>query len=161
MIIIRNEKNIIYDPKNTFIKKNIYGDSDGGNINFFIQSAASTSTFSQINNDMQGFKKRNKGKKNNNKKKMHFKYYQISIVIISIFILLCQIVCHFSINNFNNNLSNKNTALMMFKNYYGIFNILFTSILSLACLSKESKGDECSSTFGLFENYYNNETIIF
>ena len=156
--IIRNEKNIIYDPKNTFIKKNIYGDSDGGNINFFIQSAASTSTFSQINNDMQGFKKRNKGKKNNNKKKMHFKYYQISIVIISIFILLCQIVCHFSINNFNNNLSNKNTALMMFKNYYGIFNILFTSILSLACLSKESKGDECSSTFGLFENYYNNET---
>ena len=156
--IIQNEKNIIYSYNNSFIKKDIYGNSDGGNINFFIQSTASTSTFSQMNNDKQGFKKRNKGKKNNNKKKMHFKYYQISIAIISIFILLCQIVYHFSINNYNNNLSYKNTALIMLKNYYGLFNTLFTSILSLACLTKESKGDECSSTFGLFENYYINET---
>ena len=94
----------------------------------------------------------------NIQKKKQFKYYQINIVIISIFILISQLACHFFININNKNLGNKNMALTMFKNYYGIFNILFTSVLSLACLAKESREDECSSTFDLFENYYINET---
>jgi len=86
-----------------------------------------------MNNDRQGFKKRNKERKNN-KKKTHFKYYQIGITIISFLILLCQFGCHIGINKYNKTLGTKNMALTMFKNYYGIFNILFTSILSLACL---------------------------
>jgi len=155
---IRNEKNKIYDHNNSNIKNDIYGESDGGNFNIMVQSTASTSTFAQINNDRQGFKKRNKGGKNNNKKKMHFKYYQIGIVIISIFILLCQIICHICINNYNNNLDQKNMVLSMLKNYFGIYNILFSSILSLSCLTKESRGDECSSTFDLFEDHYIKET---
>ena len=157
---IRNEKNKLYNHNNnnSNIKNDIYGESDGGNFNYLIQSTASTSSFGQINNDRQGFKKRNKGGKNNNKKKKNFKYYQIGIVITSIFILLFQIICHITINNYNNNLGRKNMVLSMLKNYYGIYNILFTSILSLACLAKESRGDECSSTFDLFENYYIKET---
>ena len=156
---MQNEKNNLYNHVNSNIKNDIYGDSDGGNYNFLVvQSTASASTFSQMNNDRKGLKKRNKGAKNYNKKKMHFKYYQISIATISTFILLCQIICHITINNYNNNLSKKSMALTMLKNYYGIYNILFTSILSLACLAKESRGNECSSTFSLFENYYINET---
>ena len=156
---IQKEKNNLYNHINSNKKNDIYGDSDGGNINFLVvQSTASTSTFSQMNNDRQGFKKRNKGGKNNNKKRMNFKYYQIGIVVISIFILLCQIIFHIAINNYNNSLGHKNVALTMLKNYYGIYNIIFTSILSLACLAKESRGDECSSTFDFFEDYYIKET---
>ena len=155
---IRNEKNKIYNHNNSNNKNDIYGESDGGNFNILVQSTASTSTFAQINNDRQGFKKRNKGGKNNNKKKKHFKYYQIGIVITSFFILFCQIISHIAINTYNNNLGRKNMVLSMLKNYYGIFNILYTSILSLACLTKESRGDECSSTFDLFEEYYIKET---
>jgi len=155
---IKNEKNNLYNNINSNNKNDINGDSDCGNINFLVQSAASTPTFTQMNNDRQGLKKRFKGGKNNNKKKKHFKYYQIGIIIISIFILICQIGCHIAINKFNDSLNYKNMALTTFKNYFGIFNILFSSILSLACLAKESRGDECSSTFGLFENYYINET---
>ena len=44
---------------------------------------------------------------------------------------------------------------MSFKNYYGLYNIIFSCILSLACLAKESKGKKCYSTFGEFEAYYN------
>ena len=96
--------------------------------------------------------------RNENSKKTNFKYYQIGIVVISIFILLCQIIFHIAINNYNNSLGHKNVALTMLKNYYGIYNIIFTSILSLACLAKESRGDECSSTFDFFEDYYIKET---
>ena len=49
-------------------------------------------------------------------------------------------------------------ALSIFKNYYGLFNALFNSILSLSCLTFESKGEDCSSIFKLFENYYINTT---
>ena len=154
---IRNEKNNLYNNINLNNKNDIYRDSYCGNINFLIQSTASTSTFNQLNNDRQELKKRNKGGKINYKKKKDFKYYQISIVIISVFVLISQLICHIAINIYNNNLGEKNMALTMFKNYYAIFNILFTSILSLSCLAKESRGDACSSIFGLFENYYINE----
>jgi len=157
--VIQNVKNNLYNKNhiNSINKNDINGDLDDGNVNFLVQSTAPTSTFSKMNNDRQGFKKRNKERKNN-KKKTHFKYYQIGIAIISFLILLCQFGCHIGINKYNKTLGTKNMALTMFKNYYGIFNILFTSILSLACLAKESRGNECSSTFGLFGNYYINET---
>ena len=52
----------------------------------------------------------------------------------------------------------QNMVLTTLKNHYGIYNTLIISILSLACLTKESKGDECSNTFNLFENFYIRET---
>jgi len=156
--IIQSGKKNLYDNNESKIKNNIYGESDGTNYNFLIQSTASTSTFNQFSNDRQGFKKRNKGGKKDDDKKKHFKYYQIGIVIFSIIILLCQVVCHIAIIRYNNNLENKNLALSIFKNYYGLFNVLFNSILSLSCLTFESKGEDCSSLFKLFEDFYINNT---
>jgi len=156
-IIIQNERNNLYDNKSKN-RIEIYGESEGTNYNLLIQSTASTSTFTQMNNDRQGFKKRNKGGKKDNKKKKIFEYYQLGIIILSILILLGQISCHLEITNFNNNLSYQNLALTTLRNYYGVYNTLITSIFSLSCLTKESKGEECSSTFDLFEDFYIKET---
>ena len=150
--------------KNLFLDDNkIKMDSEGNqNFNILLQST-SASTFTQISNHRDGLKKRNKNGNKNNKKRNYFQYYQIFLFIFSLIIFLCQIICHISINNFNNNFGYRNSILMNFKNYYGIFNILFSSILSLVCLSDESRGENCNSTFGLFEKYYNikysNETF--
>ena len=156
-LIIQNERKNLYDGKSKN-RIEIYGDSEGTNYNFLIQSTASTSTFAQMNNDRQGFKKRNKGGKKDNKKKKTFEYYQIGIILLLILILFGQIFCHLEIINFNNNLGYQNMALATLKNYYGVYNTLITSILSLSCLTKESKGDECSSIFEIFENFYVKET---
>ena len=156
--IIQNGRNNLYNNIESKNKNNVYRESDGANFNFLIQSTASTSTFNQFSNDRQGFKKRNKGGNKDIEKKKYFKYYQFGIVMLSIIILLCQVACHIAITNYNNNLGNKNLALSIFKNYYGIFNVIFNSILSLSCLTFESKGEDCSSIFKLFENYYINIT---
>ena len=153
-----NGRNNLYDNIESKIKNNLYGESDGANYNYLIQSTASTSTFNQYSNDRQGFKKRNKGGNKENEKKRHFKYYQFGIIIFSIIILLCQVACHIAITKYNNNLGNKNLALSIFKNYYCIYNNLFNSILSLSCLTFESKGENCSSIFKLFEDFYINTT---
>jgi len=156
-VIIQNERNNLYDNKSQ--KRNeIYGESEVTNYNFLIQNSAFSSTITQISNDRQGFKKRNKGGNKDNKKKKTFEYYQLGLIILSILILLAQISCHVKIIDFNNNLGYQNMVLTTLKNYYGIYNTLIISILSLACLTKESKGDECSSTFNLFENFYIKET---
>ena len=112
-----------------------------------IQSSAFSSTITQISNDRQGFKKRNKGGNKDNKKKKTFEYYQLGLIILSILILLAQISCHVKIIDFNNNLGYQNMVLTTLKNYYGIYNTLIISILSLACLTKEIKGDECFVKF--------------
>ena len=156
-VIIQNERNNLYDIKSKN-RIEIYGGSEATNYNFLIQSTASTSTFSQISNDRQGFKKKNKGGNKDNKKKKTFEYYQLGIIILLILILLGQIICHLKINDFNSNMGYQNMVLTTLKNYYGIYNNLFISILSLACLTKESKGDECSRTFDLFEKFYIQET---
>ena len=131
--------------------------SEANQLNFLIQST-STSTFSKISNDRKNFKKRNKNSKKDNKKKNFFKLYQFGLIIFSVIIFLCQILFHLLINNNINNIGNQNNALMTFKSYYGIFNILLTSIFSVICLASESSGDKCTSIIGLFENYYNSLT---
>ena len=45
--------------------------------------------------------------------------------------------------------------LLNFKNYFAIYNFIFFSILSLVCVSVDSRGKECVSTIQLFEDYYN------
>ena len=45
--------------------------------------------------------------------------------------------------------------LLNFKNYFAIYNFIFSSILSLVCVSVDSRGKECVSTIQLFEDYYN------
>ena len=152
-----NSKNSLKNnnDKDSKIKIDI---SDGNkNFNFLIQStSASASTFIQISNDKQNFKKRNKSSKKENKKKKNFQYFQIILVIFSFIIIISQIASHISIAKYNNYVYYQNSALTALKNYYSLYNALFTSILSIVCLAKKSKGNECFSVIGLFENYYNN-----
>ena len=135
----------------------IYGISDGNQNIFFIQSTtASSSTFVQASNDKKNYKKRNKNSKKNNKSKNSFRKYQFCLVIISILVLLLQILSYKLIFNFNVYIDNQDSLLAMFKNYFGLYNVLFGSILSLACLSNETRGEICFSTSRLFEQYNNN-----
>ena len=47
------------------------------------------------------------------------------------------------------------------ENYYGVFNTMISTILSLACLGKETDGEkECSSIIELYENFYNNKSEV-
>ena len=124
------------------------------NFNYLIQST-SASTFSQISNNRQNLKKRNKSGNKDNKKRNYFQYYQICLIFFSLLILLFQIICHIFTINQNENSSSQATALMNFKNYYAIFNNLCTSIFALSCLAVESEGEkECSSTYQLYEQQY-------
>ena len=148
-----NKINNFYDTKSR--KNDIYGKSETNKNNFFIQNTtASSSTFIQISND-KNYRKRNKNDKKAKKNKNIFKKYQISLIVISISVFLLQIMCHSLIKKFINHLINKNDVLNYFKNYYALYNSLFSSILPLACLANETRGKNCFSTFGLFEEYYN------
>ena len=42
----------------------------------------------------------------------------------------------------------------MLKNYFGIFNNIFTSTLSLACLAENESGKKCQSMVTYFENEF-------
>ena len=136
--------------------KNKMGSETNQNTNYLIQST-SMSTFVQISNDKQNLKKRNKNESTENKKKNFFKYYQIYTLIFSLIILLFQIICHKSLVKINNDLEYQNKAFINYKNFHSVFNQLYTSVLSLACLADESKGESCSSIFALFERFYNGE----
>ena len=132
-------------------------DSDGNqNFNFLIQST-SASTF-QISNDKQNFKKRNKSEKKIKKNKNNFHYYQFGLIIFVFLLLICQIIFHITIKKYLYNIEYYFNALMVFKNYYGIFNIQFTSILSVSCLANETKGNHCKSIFGFYQDFYNKAT---
>ena len=151
-----NMKNPLFEI-NSKMQNDIFGESEGNNFNFLLQST-SASTFSKISNDKHNYKKRNKSGNKNNKKKKTFKYFQIGLIICAIIIIFCQFIFHISIINNNNYNANQNMALMLFQNYYGLFNTLAISTLSSACLVNNSKGDYCSSIFDLFQKYYNNAT---
>ena len=142
---------------NSKIKYDIYGDSEGNNFNILLQNT-SVSTFSKLSNDKHNYKRRNKTGSKKNKKKKTFKYFQIGLIIFSITIIFCQFICHIYIINKNNYNENQNMALMLFRNYYGLFNSLVISTLSSACLVNVSNGDNCSSSIDLFQKIYNNAT---
>ena len=145
-------------------KSNLYydidskvGDSEANqNFNFLIQSQTSASTFNQFSNDRYNLKKRGKGNIKNNKRKNNFKYYQYFLLIFSILMLFIQIICHLSVKKYNNYNSSQNRILILFRNYYGLFNILFTSTLSVVCLANETKGDYCINLFERFEKNIKN-----
>ena len=127
-------------------KNNIYVgvESNTQNFNFMMMSQTS-STFNQITNDIQGFKKRDKGGKKENKKNNYFKYCQFNLIFISIAILLFEIIIHIILNNSTAHIDNKNSALTLLKNYYSIFMNVFTTTLTISCLADTPKGSQCGS----------------
>ena len=120
------------------------------------QSQTSASTFGQISNDIQNFKKREKGGKKTSEKIYYFKYYQVGILVFVIIIFIFLIGTHIILYESVVHMINQYSAFTMFKQYYGIFNNLFTSTLSLACLSKESKSNNrrCESLVTYFQRKY-------
>ena len=137
---VYQKNNNIYDHES----KNNLAESTTHNFNFMMQSQTS-STFNQISNDVQNFKKRDKGGKKDNKKTHYFKYYQIALLFLAFSIFLFQIISHVTLNYSLIHISNKNTALIWLKNYYGIYNNLFTYTLSYVCLAKSPKNEDCES----------------
>ena len=141
-------------------KNNMYAGAESAtqNFNFMMQSQAS-STFTQISNDPQNFKKRDKGGKKEIKKTQYFKYYQLGLLLFSFAILIFQFIAHIIINNIITHYDNQNMALTMLKNYYGIFNMMFTSILSISCISETQNGDHCESLVDYFEEKFDYTNI--
>ena len=129
-----NQKNNNYYDIESKNNKYAGAESTTQNFNFAIQSQAS-STFSQASNDVQNFKKRDKGGKKLNKKTYYFKYYQYSLLILVLVILLFQIILHISLNNSIIHINNLNDAFILLKQYTGIYNDLFTAIVSISCLA--------------------------
>ena len=123
------KKNNLYDYES---KDNIYAGNESvtQNYNFLMQSQAS-STFAQVSNDTQNYKKRDKGGKKENKKTRYYIYFQLGLIIFNLFIFLVQLICHIILNYSINEYNNQNLALVMLKNYYGVFNNVFTSVLSI------------------------------
>ena len=139
-----------------YLKDDNHGESDGKhNFSSLIQSA-SASTFAQTTFDNNNFKKRNKSGKKNIKKNNNFLYLQISIVILAILILLCQSIIYKITKNKKLFNDSQNLILMNLKNFYGVFNHLFTSSISLACIADRPKGNNCISMLGIFEEFYAN-----
>ena len=147
-----DKNNNVYDPES---KKNIYGgaESQTNNYNFLMQSQTS-STFGQISGDVQNFKKRDKGGRKEKNQTHYFTYYQFGLVILAFLVLLFQIIAHISLNNSIIHFNNQNMALTMLKNYYGIFNNMFTTILSTSCLSDIPKAEECESIISYFQKKF-------
>ena len=141
-------------------KKNIeiYGDYEPNqNLNFIMQSQSST-TFAQISSDKLNLKKRNKKDKINKRKKNDFRNCQFLLVIIAFIILFFQIIIHYITLKTNKSIECNNNILMNFKNFYALYNCVYTTIFSLICISKESKGKECISVTRLYEEYYINSS---
>ena len=136
-------------------KKNIYAgaESNTQNYNFLMQESQTSSTFAQVSNDVQNFKKREKSGKKEKKKAHHFQYYQIGILILSLLILLFQVFIHISLNNSINYIGNQNDAVLLLRQFAGIFNSVFTSTLSLSCLANAPKADFCMSVVNYFQRF--------
>ena len=143
------KNNNIYDLES----KNNLAESTTHNFNFMMQSQTA-STFNQLSNDVQNFKKRDKGGKKDNKKTHYFKYYQIGLLFLSFCIFLFQIIAHITLNNTLIHIGNKNTALTWLKNYYGIYNNVFISTLSIACIAESPENAECESIVTSFINRF-------
>ena len=141
-------RNNLYDIESRFGG----GESTTQNLNFM--QTQTSSTFNQITKDVQNFKRREKGGKKDNKKIYYLKYYQIGLLIIALVILLFQFLSHILLNYSIKGIDNKNSVLMMLKNYFGIFNNIFTSTLSLACLAENESGKKCQSMVSYFEKEF-------
>ena len=131
------------------------------NFNFLIQNQSS-SALNRISNDKINLIKRNKSLKKNKQKRV-FKNCQILLILLSLCIILFQGFFHLIAENTNKSIISNSMILLNFKNFYAIYNCIFSSILSLVCVSVDSRGKECVSTIQLFEDFYNelnsNKTI--
>ena len=85
------------------------------------------------------------------KKKNYFKYYQICILLLAFAILLFQVIAHITLTISIAHIDSKNDALLRLKSYYGIFNNMFTTTMSLACLAGSPKDTNCVSIINFFE----------
>ena len=132
--------------------KNFGAESTIQNFNFMMSQTSST--FNQITNDIQGFKKRDKGGKKENNKNNYFKYFQFSLIFISFILFLFEIIIHIILKNSTSHIDNKNSALTLLKNYYSIFINVFTTTLTISCLADTPKGDTCSSIITDLNNKY-------
>ena len=108
----------------------------------------------RISNDKLNLNKRNKSLKKNKQKRI-FKNYQILLILLSFLILLYHFFFHLIAEKTNKEIISNSMILLNFKNYFAIYNFIFSSILSLVCVSVDSRGKECVSTIQLFEDYYN------
>ena len=113
-----------------------------------------SSTFNQMGNDIQGFKKRDKGGKKEKKKNLFFKYYQLGLLFLAIFILLFEIIAHITLYNSILKIDRKNTAATWLKNFNGIFNNMFGATLTISCLVDTPRGDKCSSIISEFSQKF-------
>ena len=148
------KNNNIYDIES---KNNFYAGADSAtqNYNFMMQMSQASSTFSQTGNDVQNFKKRDKGNKKDGKKMYMFNYYQIGLFLLAVLILLFQIVIHIVLNNSLKDISDQNSELIWLKNYYAMYSNSLISTLCLACLDTYPPSQKCESVL----NYY--QTNIF
>ena len=108
----------------------------------------------RISNDKPNLIKLNKSLKKNRQKRL-FKNYQILLILLSFLILLYHFFFHLIAEKTNKEIISNSMILLNFKNYFAIYNFIFSSILSLVCVSVDSRGKECVSTIQLFEDYYN------
>ena len=108
----------------------------------------------RISNDKPNLIKLNKSLKKNRQKRL-FKNYQILLILLSFLILLYHFFFHLIAEKTNKEIISNSMILLNFKNYFAIYNFIFSSILSLVCVSVYSRGKECVSTIQLFEDYYN------
>ena len=147
------KNNNLYDIES---KNNIYAGAESTmqNFNFLMQQSQASSTFSQTTGDTKNFRKREKGGKKDNRKTQKFRYYQIGLLFFVFIIFLLQIIIHLTLNNSLKHINNQNMALMMLKNYYGIFNTMFTSILSISCLSESERGDDCQNLVSFYSEKF-------
>ena len=134
-------------------KNNILAESTTQNFNYMMMSQTS-STFNQMGNDIQGFKKRDKGGKKEKKKNLFFKYYQLGLLFLAIFILLFEIIAHITLYNSILKIDRKNTVATWLKNFNGIFNNMFGTTLTISCLVDTPRGDKCSSIISEFSQKF-------
>ena len=134
-------------------KNNILAESTTQNFNYMMMSQTS-STFNQMGNDIQGFKKRDKGGKKEKKKNLFFKYYQLGLLFLAIFILLFEIIAHITLYNSILKIDRKNTVATWLKNFNGIFNNMFGTTLTISCLVDTPRGDNCSSIISEFSQKF-------
>ena len=147
----------VVDLEQVESKKNIYAgaESNTQNYNFLMQESQTSSTFAQVSNDVQNFKKREKSGKKDKKKAHHFQYFQIGILLLSIMILLFQVLIHILLNISLSNIGNQNDAVLLLRQFSGLFNNIFTSTLSLACLDKAPQPLPCMSVVNYFQRVLN------
>ena len=136
------KNNNIYDIES---KNNMYaGGESTQNFNFMMMSQTS-STFNQISNDVQGFKKRDKGGKKDSKKTYFFRYYQFGLIFLSFFVLLFEIITHIILYKSLGHLTYKNSAFTYLRNFYGVANNAFSITLVLSCLADSPYTDKCGT----------------